>query len=234
MRYTHPHLDDEALIFVNDIRQGSIIADLMPGIASLVGHMDQIMIIEQFVRSYGGRLGKYFHIGGRAEDVTKSELEGFIGQVAAIANNKNGKGQIRAVSYENGERKIRASIEFNHETAVKAIKEIETHKRELERISSADHERVLMTFKRSDIGRSGIGVRSGERVIIEEISKRDFALIYGANLAEERIKDQMRNTDENIFHKGFVVDINVTTRNGNPVAYSVVHVHDIIDIGESA
>ena len=230
MRQAYPDLDSEARIFVKEIRPGSIIADLIPGIASLIGHMDQVLIIEQFVRVYGERLGKYFRIGGRAENATKSELEGFMGQIAAVANNKNGKGQIRSVAYEDGKRQVRARIDFNTDIAERATREIESHKKELDAVSSADHERVLMVFKRSDIGSAGIGVRSGERVIIEDISDKDLALIYGSNLAEERIKDQMRNTDENIYHKGFVVNVNVTTRNGKSIAYAVTNVHQIIDI----
>ena len=40
----------------------------------------------------------------------------------------------------------------------------------------------------------------------------------------------MRNTDENIYRKGFVVDVNEQTKGGKTVAYAVVHVHQIIDL----
>ena len=232
MRHAYPDSSDDAHIFVKQVRQGSIIADLIPAATSLIGHMDQVLIVEQFIRAYGDRLGKYFYPGGRAVEPTKTELDGFMDQVAAIAKSKNGKGTIRAVTFEDGERLIKAAVEFNVATAVTAIKEIEDHKKELDATSSADHERVLMTFKRSDIGSSDVGVRSGERVIIEDISEKDFALIYASNLAEQKIKDQMRNTAENIYHKGFVVDVNVATRRGRPVAYSVTHLHSIIDLPE--
>ena len=204
--------------------------NLIPGVASLIGQMDQVLIVEQFVRLYGSRLGNYFHIGGRAPDASKGELRDFMGAVAAIANDPNGRGHIRAISYEDGKRQVKASVEFNTETAGIAVEQIEQHKQEIDAITSADHERVMMVFKRSDVGDANIGVKSGERVIIESLSDKDYALIYGAPLAEQRIKDQMRNTDENIFHKGFVVDVNVQTRRGKPVAYAVAHVHQIIDI----
>ena len=230
MRDAHPDLKDDATVFVREVRPGSIIADLIPAVASLVTVMDQALIIEQFVRLYGQRLSQYFKLGGRQKDASKSELSDFVGQIAAIARSKNGRGQISAVIFEDGKRDVRAAIDFNNEQASVASKEIENHKKELDAIASADHERVLMTFKRSDIGDADIGARSGERVIIEEISEKDLALIYGSGMAEERIKDQMRNTDENIYHKGFVVDVNVTTKGGRPVAYAVKHVHQIIDL----
>lgn len=230
MRQAHPDLKDDATVFVREIRPGSIIADLIPNVASLIGMMDQVVVVEQFVRLYGERLGRYFRIGGRKNDATKSELKDFMGQVAAIARSKNGKGQINAVVYEDGKRDVRAAILFNQPEAAQATLEIESHREELNLVAAADHQRVLMVFKRSDVGGAEVGVRSGERVIIEAISDKDMALIYGAQLAEQRIKDQMRNADENIYHKGFVVDVNVTTRCGKPVAYAVTHVHQIIDI----
>jgi len=229
MRQAHPDLKDDARIFIREIRPGSFWADLIPGVASLIGQMDQVLIVEQFVRLYGQRLGAYFHADGRVSDASKGELKDFMGTVAAIANDPHGRGHIRAVSYEDGKRQVRASVEFNTETAAVAVQQIERHKKELDALTTADHERVMMVFKRSDVGSADIGVRSGERVIIEALSDKDRALIYGAPLAEHRIKDQMRNTDENIYHKGFVVDVNVQTRGGKPVAYAVTHVHQIID-----
>jgi len=230
MREAHPDLKDDAKLLVREVRPGSIIGDLLPSVASLIGIMDQALIVEQFVQLYGLRLGKYFNLGGRLDDVSKGELKDFMGQVAAISRAKNGRGEIRAVSYEDGRRQVKATIKFDVKTAQQATKEIEAHKAELDAIGSADYERVLMTFKRSDIGTTAIGARSGERVIIEDVSENDMALIYGSNLAEGRIKDQMLNTDENIYHKGFVVDVNVTTKGGRPVAYNVTQIHQIIDL----
>lgn len=230
MKQEHPDLKEDARLFVREIRPGSIVGDLIPSIASLIGTMDQALIVEHFVRLYGNRLGQYFKSGGRLEDASKGELKDFVGQVAAINRAKNGRGGIRAISYEDGRRQVKATIEFDVETAKRATKEIEAHKVELDAIGSADYERVLMVFKRSDIGNASVGKRSGERVIIEDVSENDLALIYGSKLTEERIKDQMRNTEENIYHKGFVVDVNVTTKGGRPVAYNVTELHQIIDL----
>ncbi len=232
MKQEHPDLKDDAQLFVREVHPGSIIGDLLPVVASFIGTMDQALIVEQFVRLYGKRLQTYFNRGGRLEDTSKAELKDFMGQVAAISRANNGRGLVRAVSYEDGKRQVKATVEFDSETAKRATKEMEAHKLELDAIRSADHERILMTFKRSDIGTTSVGVRSGERVIIEEVSENDLALIYGSALAEERIKDQMRNIEENIYHKGFVMDVNVTIKGGKPVAYNVTHVHQIIDLPE--
>ena len=230
MRQEHPDLMEDTEVFVREVRSGSILADLLPAAASLISFLDQSLIVEQFVRLYGQQLGAYFVPGGRLEDASKGELRDFMGQVAAIANSPNGKGAVRAITYEERRREVKAEISFDTQLAIAARDEIEAHKCELDAISSADHTRVLLRFKRSDIGSADVGVRSGERVIIDALSEKDFPLIYGADLAEQRIKDQMRNTDENIYHKGFVVDVNEQTKGGKTVAYAVVHVHQIIDL----
>ena len=38
------------------------------------------------------------------------------------------------------------------------------------------------------------------------------------------------DAEENIYHKGFVVDVNLQTRGGKPVAYAITHVHQVIDL----
>jgi hypothetical protein len=230
LREQHPDLDADARIFVSEIRPGSIVAELIPHLGVIVNHMDQILIVEQFVKTYGQKLAMYFGVGGRDPDANKSDLKDFMSGVAAIASDPDGSAEMQAVSFEDGKRQIRASIQFRTPDARNAVREIEHHKEEMDAIDSVDYERVLMVFKRSDVGDANVGVRSGERVIIEEISDKDRALIYASQLAEQRIKDQTRNTEENIFHKGFVVDVNVRTRGGKPVAYAITDVHQIIDL----
>ena len=39
-----------------------------------------------------------------------------------------------------------------------------------------------------------------------------------------------RKASENIFKKGFVVDVDIETRQGRPVAYRVKNVHQVIDL----
>ncbi len=40
----------------------------------------------------------------------------------------------------------------------------------------------------------------------------------------------MRVADDNIFKKGFVVDVIVVSRNNRPVAYKIVQVYEVIDL----
>ncbi|GIT88973.1 hypothetical protein ROBYS_39890 [Roseobacter sp. OBYS 0001] len=49
-------------------------------------------------------------------------------------------------------------------------------------------------------------------------------------MAEAQIKDEIQNADENVFKRGFVVDLNLVFSGPRPVAYSVIHLHQVIDI----
>lgn len=226
-------LSRETRMFVKEVRHGSAIVELVPllvPLAPLVATMDNALIVEQFVRTYGARISRYFSSGGRDEAATKGDLNDLMGAVAAIANDPNGQTNIEAVAFDKTEKRTRAAIRFNTQQAVAAREQLEQHKAEMDATQRADHDRVLMCFTRPDIGDVSVGKRSGERVVVESLSPRALPLIYGASMAEERIKDEIRNSEDNVFKRGFVVDVNVEIRGGKPVGYAVKHVHQIIDL----
>lgn len=233
VREEYPDLSGEAKIFVREVQSGSIIADLIPlGLISLMGvaqHMDSILIVDEFVRRYGGKLLGYAR-GNRAKDATKSDLKDFMGSVVAIANDPEGRGSIESVTFEDGKREVRAAIQFKTEEARRVTKAIENHRKAIEHVGAADHTRVLMAFRQANVKNIAVGKRTGERVIIEEIQDKELPLIYASDLAEQQIKHEMIEADDNVFKKGFVVDVNVLTKGQRPVAYRVTDIHQVIDL----
>jgi hypothetical protein len=77
----------------------------------------------------------------------------------------------------------------------------------------------------ANIKRPAMEKRTGERVIIEEMAKADRPLIYASELAKRQIKHEMIEADENVYKKGFVVDVYIETKNDRPVAYKVTNLH---------
>lgn len=230
LKRSHPDLEDDAQVFVSEVRQGSIIANLVPSLASLIAVLDQALILEQFVRLYGSRIQQYFTPGGRDAESAKSDLHDFMGQVAAIARSKNGSGSLKAVVFEDGKREVKAAIQFNSHEAKIDEEELSNHILEIENLDSAEYNRVVMTFKRTDKGDVELGKRSGERVFIEKISERDLPLIYASAVAEQRIKHEILDAQGNAYFKAFVVDVNLETRRGKPIAYRVTNVHQVFEI----
>ncbi len=48
LREKHPDLHGEGHIYIKEVRQGSIVADLIPMMAILVDSMDKALIVKQF------------------------------------------------------------------------------------------------------------------------------------------------------------------------------------------
>ncbi len=71
----HPDLKSESAMYVREVRSGSIQADLIPMISTAASTailmMDQVVIIEHFVKLYAERLRAYLH-GGKVEAATRA------------------------------------------------------------------------------------------------------------------------------------------------------------------
>lgn len=229
LKENHPNAVGSVRMYVREVRRGSVVADLVAHIPDLIGVMDNVLIVTGFAALFNKRVRTWI-VGDHVEGAKKSTLRDANDTIRAVASANKGSAVLTSYKYENGLWKETIEAEFTVPEARAAAKTIEEQKEALDKISNADYERVLMTFKRSDIGSASVGIRSGERVIIEEISDADLPLIYASDMTERQIKDQMRNTEENIYHKGFSVNVNVQSRNGRPIAYSVTNLHQIIDI----
>ena len=114
--------------------------------------------------------------------------------------------------------------------AQSVAKTIDAEYRRLDAQADRSVERVLMIFTRSDINNAPTDKRSGERVLISEITDKELPLIYASAMSEQRIKHVIREADENIFKKGFVVDVLVLHKGTRPIAYKLTDVHDVIDL----
>lgn len=233
IKESYPDLASQADLYVRQVRRGSVIVDMLPWVsaaAPFINDMDKALIVEQFVRVWGSRFRAILGKNAKEAPETKSELKDWADAVRAIATDPDGSATLEAATFEDGKRKVRAAITFKTPEARKALQSIEGRRERLEKREHADHSRVLMQFTRSDIGDVNVGKPSGERVKIEEISDRKLALIYASQMAEERIKHVIREGEDNVYKKGFVVDVNVRSSGGRPVAYAITNVHQVIDL----
>jgi hypothetical protein len=232
----HKDLAGDASFFVKEVRKGSTIVDMIPAmavVAPFIANADQVMIVEDFVRRWGNRLSALINDQKKDAPTTPQEFKDFSKAVAAIARDPNATSRLEAAVFEDGARKVRCSFEFTTVEARAAEKVIEHRQHELEKPTQEPHERVLMVFTRSDVHSASLGKPSGEKVLIEEISEKSISLTYGSDLAEQKLKHEIREADENVYKKGFIVDVHTKMVRGKPVAYAVTHVHDVIDIEES-
>lgn len=229
----HPDEHGDAKFYVQEVRAGSIITELVPyavtGGGMLAGTFATIKYandLYKFVETYGAKLSRYFKKGGREPAATKGDLADYLKTVAAVAHDPDGT--LALTVFENGEQRV--AFSFTTRQARDAEHNILEHRAELERTTDADHKRVLMTFTRTNVAHAKTGQRSGDRVQISAIHKRALPIVYASTLAEERIRHEIAEADENVYKKAFDVDVNVEERDGKPIAYRIVAVHDVIDI----
>lgn len=227
----HPDLKGTAKLYVREVRSGSIVADLVPMIDDVIGLMDNAVIILSFTALFSKRVRTWIS-GQFVPTANKSDLK-YMGQtIRAVAHDKDGTLRLESMVYKEGLWSKELEVKFNTKEARAAEATIEAQKKALDKTEHVDHERVLMRFRRSDIADAEVGKRSGELVVIEEIQAKPLPLMYGSQLAEERLKDEIRDHDS-VYYKGFVVDVNVQSSNGRNVAYSVTNVHQVLDLSDS-
>lgn len=229
----YPDHKSDVQFFVKEVRSGSVIAEFLAGltvVSGVVNYLDQALILEDFVRRWGARVQAL--IQGRTEEMpdNKAELSDWANAVSAIARDPASSHRLEAAVFEDEKKQVRASFVFTSVEARTAQAAIEDRRRALEKPNNTQYDRVLMIFTRSDIHKAEIGKRSGERVTIPEVYDKPLALMYASEIAEGTIKTEIRDAEDNVYKKGFVVDVNVQTRNGKPIAFAVTAVHQVIDL----
>lgn len=234
VRGADPNAAGKATLFVREVRQSSILAILipwLPTLAVIADDMGRVLVVEQFVKLYGRRLGLFAHPKPDVPADTKlNELKDFSEQVAAIANNPGSTLEIAAIEVTDGEHITKAAFKFDTSQARTIRDQVGIARQRIEQRGGETSERVLMVFTRTDIGTPALGQNTVERVKIEFLSDKSLPLVYASDLAEERIKYEITEARDNVYKKGFMVDVIVETRNGKPVAYKVAHVHQVIDL----
>lgn len=223
----------EARIYVKEVRHGCIEADLLlfAAVSGGIAVMDQALFVEDFVKRWGGRIRAL--VSGQREQQPDNprDLSDFKNALESVMGDPLASHRLEAATFEDGKRKVKASFTFTTAEARTGLIAIEDRRREIEPINSPDHKRVLMVFTRSDVNAAKVNKRSADRVRIEEISDQSLAVMYSSELAEEKIRHEIREGDDNIYKKGFVVDVSVRhNANGRPSVYAVTNLHQVIEL----
>jgi len=192
---SHPGLSANPQMFLKEVRSGCIEADIITGIvvtavAPAVQHMDQILILEDFVRRWGARLTALISNNiPEGELSTPAELRDFHDAVHSIASDPVASHRLEAATFEDRRRDVKVKFQFNAAEARSAMQNIEDRKRQISSPSAQPKkERVLMVFTRTDVHDAAINKRSGERVVIEELSPKHLSVMYASEMVEREIR----------------------------------------------
>ena len=218
-------------VVIRDINKGSTLIDLVQTLAPIAIAGEHAQLAIRFIQFYKQFLA-YLAIGGRAENVSQSDLESFRDTVKLTVGLRDGGQSFKAVHHHEKDGEIvLETFRLGQSEAFEMLPRIERHIDEMKSSSSKQksHKKQLMRFQRVDRGDVNLNKKSLERVIIESISKNHRALIYGTEGAKTEIKNEIQESRENVLRKGFVVDVFEEIQNGATVAYRVMKVHQVIN-----
>ena len=198
----HPEVHGHARMGIRKLNEGSIIAELAAVIAAdTIAAMDATVVMRDFlglVRSRYDTLGD----GRFLDGARKKDLGSIVESVGAIAKDADASATYEHLEYDrHGRVKSKERFSLVTSRARQITETAEKQKAELDKTEGVDRERVLMVFTRADVSDAPLDKKSGERVLIEEITDKSLALIYQSNLAEQRIKSEIRDADS-VFRKG--------------------------------
>lgn len=233
----YPNAKSDPRMFVREVRHGCIEADMISGLAGMAGvaimHIDQILILEDFVRRWGRRFS-YLRSGQvpKGELETSSELKDWADAAKAIANDPIASHRLEAATFVDKKREVRATFKFTAPDARTALVNIDDRKLMLAKPDTVTHKRVLMTYTRTDVHDAKINKKSNERVVIKAISESEKALMYASEMVEQEIREIIREADENVYKKGFVVDVIEQKEGDRIILYSVAALHSVLDLDD--
>lgn len=229
----HPKLKGKARMFVKEVREGSIMFDLIADIKDMIGYIDNALIVGSFAALFSKRV-RNLMMGKFITGASKGDVAEIGKTIKAVSRDAGGEMKIEKVAYEKGIWSKKLLLTFDTSQARKAEETLAAQKKALDAVEHVDYSRVLMVFERSRKSDTELQKPTGELVVIEEAGEKPKALIYGSDLVEQKIKHEIREADDNIYKKGFIVDANVRLRSGRVIGYVVTAVHQIIDLGDDS
>lgn len=229
LRRSHPNLKGAARLFVQDIRQGSIIVELIPVIQPLIANMDTALIVDGFVQRVSGLLRKYI-AGEKDEDASKGEINDLLATVRLIATNADATSTISSLDYHKTNKTTRLKMEFNTREAVAARDALQLQKATIDLPAFEASENKMMVFVQTTVKPSEVGKKTNLKGVIEAVSPKPLAITYETDLAREKVESEIREDEKNVYKKGFFVDFYTERFGGKPVAYRITTVRKIVPL----
>lgn len=228
MRERTPSIpSEETRLLVIDVRKGSIILELVPALAPFVSTAEFINTAIDFVDKLKKGYDTLKQIGGRLTDPSVQRLKNFSDAVQTIASDAEGRLRVFARHREKG---VLQEIIIEKEEAQRVIENAQHQRLEIENVSTAPLQKVLMQLYQTSADSPKIGKRNSEKGIIERVDMTPRPLVYVSDQAGARIKDEILNSDANAYKKGFIVDAAVETVGGRPRLYRIMNVYEVFDL----
>ncbi len=210
--------DDGVRLFVNDIRAGSIVAELIsmaPYVLPFVEHANHIWaFIVRLKGAYDYLLGE----PGEKPALQRVNYQNLSNILEPIAKDNGSQLNIVAVNATNGTIEVKV-------TSVNANAIQNRIRRELALLkapTTGTREKVVLYWYQA---RNDPKAKTGDKAIIESLHDGPVKVVF----MSESIKSQIIASPENFFRVAYIVDVSVETIEGKPILYRVLSLHEKID-----
>jgi len=230
--------EDSVRLYVTRIESNCILAELgwvdphglFPGVLVV---MDNVNTIREFLKNISFYLD-YFRgaIGeiSESKQLGKRDCEDFKNLLAPVVKAGKGSLKYKELKYDkDGKASTLTEMEYVTDEAVKATNGVTRRIELLEKTTAADHEKVLLGLVSIEEKiHKPESKRTHDYGSIESIFPKPLAVYWLSEVDQMKVKGY----DGNPFKCSFVVDVNVETKHGEPRAYRVVKLHDILPDSE--
>jgi hypothetical protein len=226
-------LEEESVkLYVRRISEGSIVVDLTnvlvahgSEIASAAGGgaatataFAQANAVVTFSKNLRDGLNYLVGRGAKPSDMPASELKDLAKIVEPVA--KDGKGNMHITASDGAT--VQVSVSFNSLEANTIQNRAEREMADRREPVQTAYRRVLMYWHQAS---KTPGSRS-DKAVIEKISDKPLKVIFED---DTDIKAKMLSGKDNPFNIGFLVDVELITKQGRPVAYEVSHLYEVLN-----
>lgn len=210
-------------MYVQEIRSGSIINELVPYAVGVLPLLDVAKSVSEYAEYlkviFDWSLGKIVAKPALADE--QNTLKNIVKIMEPTAKDRGAQMNIGVMNFHQGvtvnislgAMEANAAQNFLTRQLAPAPKETGT----------GDHNFVALKWFQT---RNELKNKTGDKARIESISPDPVKVLFGT----DDLKNRMVINETNIYHKAFIVDVHVETVDGKPVLYVVKAFHEALDI----
>lgn len=223
--------DDDVKLYVTEIRSGSIVAEMAGAtemFGALMSVLDYAKLFVEYTKYWKETIDYFRGHGQPAAQYTKSDCDDVENLCRLVAENKGGRLNLDTIEYQrtDGDEPVRhLRMTFGQQECIEAQIGALREKQRLDAAGTADYPAVIMRWYQTNVGKAKSEGRTGDRAIIDDIVPgKDLPAYFASEIDHQKV-DML----DEPYRRLFVVDVNVRKVRGEPKAYTIMRVRDILD-----
>ncbi|WP_312153566.1 hypothetical protein [Pseudomonas sp.] len=210
-------------MYVQEIRSGSIINELVPYAVGVLPLLDVAKSIGEYAdylkAIFDWSLGKIGSKPTLADE--QNTLKNIVKIMEPTAKDQGAQMNIGVMNFHQG---VTVNISLGAMEANAAQNFLHRHMApQPKEMVTGDHHFVALKWFQT---RNELKNKTGDKARIESIYPEPVKVLFGT----DDLKNRMVINETNIYHKAFIVDVQVETVDGKPILYVVKALHDTLDV----